>query len=513
MPDDVALPPVSQEFQEGEKFKEQEQNFIAGFFDNATLDRNKPKPKYGDDIEFPEEEQPAAENLDTEKKDKDKADTPAPDPEKKEDETPADGLTPTEGGDSTEEKPAATPAAAAQPATAPVIDHNAIADAVASRLEKKPAASATPENPFAQFSESDQRQLRVLDHLEKTNPKYKGVTVKAQEFFTREVGYKQKWLKENPGEAFNPQDDAHRDFYDKFEPQVDPEDLNEAKIDMRAHQIASKVVDEQVSERMKPFAAQAAAAERLAVENEVRPRIEQAANLAVVDLAVQAVPEFKELMPNNRLTIDSIKAMKEKDPAAFELLDREAVLLKARVREVDAMIQMPDHFQFDENLVVKTKAGTIRPHSDIAAAHSDLEQQWLEKPQAQRVRDGRTFVPQRVMAQAIERCNGDQAKEAALWDRFFIIGPEDIKAEIIRRSAENVRSNIDLVKKVSGGASKKAPSAGTNGTPSGTAEPPAKPAQSRAPATIAASDTVDTKIPAAPATPSQTQVVASKMFG
>lgn len=421
------------------------------------------------------------------------------------------GLTGTEPP--AEPAPAAPAAPAAAAPAQPVIDPDDIADRVANRLQPKVTSPPTPDNPYAKFSEADQKQLRVLEHLNKTSDKYKGrnLVQEATEFYTREAAYKENWIRSNPGEKFDPQDDAHKDFYDKFEPVVDTGDLDEAKIDLIASARAEKIAGEAVRQQMAPIQEQAKKAERTAKETELRPKIDQKAFAAVKELVLEVVPEFKDLLSDGKMDDKALARMKEKDPEALMQVDREAILLRARVRELETMAAMPEHFQFNESLVVDTKAGRIRPHADIINAGMELEEEFMRKPQSETMRGGREFLPQYMLQNKLDLCrNEDQVK--AVWAKYWIVGPDDIRAKFIKDSAENVKKVMDIAnQRVARMAKGSAPAAGTTPPPN-PAPNPTKPNPTPPPSTGSVSDNVDTRIPAAPATPNQHEVIASRMF-
>lgn len=494
MADAVAAPVVAPTETE---IKESSDKFLAKFFEDT------PVPAPEGEIK-PEEGAPAAEVKPEEKPAATPAATSAEVP-------PADGIVPDNSPEP--EKPAAAPAATVPPVVVPPVNPFAeddIAERVAQKIldRSQPAAPAAPQNPDAKFSTKDQRTLQAMEHLETMNPERKGLAQKTREFLSRELDYKSNWLKEHPEGTFNPADTEHEEFYAKFEPRFDQDELDDAKTDLRARAI----LKEEMPKYTAPLEQRARQVERAELEREVRPEIERQVSVAVADLVTQSVPEFKALIPNNRITGDSIKQMREKDPEAFEIVNREAAMLQPRIRELEALDRLGDQFELNPSLTVKTSAGTVRPHADIINVGQDIEEEWLRKPANERVRDGRQFVTQAKMQEILNACKGDAKRIDYVFSRCFTIGIPDIRAEFVRRSSDNVKNVLEITNKRAQRVAGKVPANGETAPQPTPAVIPATPARTTPPSTASSSDNVDSRIPSAPAAPKVENQVVTRMF-
>jgi hypothetical protein len=526
MPDTLAAPAAATPT--NEELQAQANAFENEFFDNTSLDRH--KPNLDSDIYLRETKDLENPTPPTDRKAEDK---------KKEETTPAtpaapaatpaapatttapadatlDGLLP-DGAPAPAATPAATPAtpaatpapaATAQPAQ-PFIDPDDVADRVVSRMRQTTATP--PADTYAGLSEDDREELRDIEHLETINPAYKGASGKAREFYTRAAAYRAKWLQENPGEVFNPSADVHNEFYSKFNINIPDRVLNDARIDRVATEKASKLVDQEVNKRLAPIEEKAREAERAAAEVKAKPAIDQSVGVAIVDMVIQAVPEFKDAMPDGVLSSQAIKTMQEKNPQALALINREARVLREVVREINSAEHLGQNYAPDTDRVVKLSDGrTIRPVAIVSQVIDELEVDLLRKPQSETLRDGRRLISLAKM-QELEKKFPDRHQE--IYAAFWVVGLDDARKEIVRRSAENVKDLLGVVGKGAPAATTSYAPAAKTTTPAVPAQPAVPAARTAPPATTSASDNVDTKIPGAPGATSNADAFERGMFG
>lgn len=94
--------------------------------------------------------------------------------------------------------------------------------------DSKPKAEQSSTAP--ELSQSAKEELAKYQKLEELFPnKYpKGSAQKQIEFEQKAANYERAWRKKNPGETFNPEDDAHNEFYSE-QPELDDDDLKAAE--------------------------------------------------------------------------------------------------------------------------------------------------------------------------------------------------------------------------------------------------------------------------------------------
>lgn len=517
--DHIKIPPPDKEFLEGEAFKAQEEAFKKSMFDTET----KPQATVTDpDITFPEEkkeeppkEEPKAEEPKKEEppKEEPKVEDP-PKEEPKADDT--DALLP--GGKKDEPKPAEPAKEEPKVAQPAVIDADDLAARVAEKLKPQQPKPTPEPDPLAAFSDEDKAQLRVLQHLQKTNPKYKNkdLVKETVNFWNAEMQYIAQWEKNNPGETFDKDDKAHENFYSKHEPELEPTDLEEARIDIRVQERLDARVGAEVEKRMAPLQQQVRETTRKQVEAAADPIIKESQAKAVAVMAAQAVPEFQEILKDGKLTTEAVAAMREKDPAALQAINREARVVNVLVREVERLAHMGEHFTYDPAMRESIEGGVVvRPHTEIAAIFEDVEESIAKGPKEGKIRDGRIFAPRVAFDRALTEAEaaGDQNRVNAILNRFWIVGPDDVKQEIVRRSAEKVKGYLEVANSRGAATPKNDAGKDANGDAKKNNPKPASKSIVNPPSTASASDITDTKIPKAPGAESPEKIVDRAMFG
>lgn len=384
---------------------------------------------------------------------------------------------------------AATPAAA--PVTAPVLDPeeitNRVVEGVTGALKGTQAtpAVAPPVDPNANLSPADRRKIEALEYLEKHNPAYKGMPDRTREFFTREAAYKVKWLQENPGEQWNADDEQHNEFYQRFEPDINQDDLDDALVQVQVAKELPAQVDKVVSERMAPLQEQITQAQRIALETQIAPEVQKAASDAALSLITQAVPEFKDDLKKG-LTPKAIEKIKTTDPEAFELIDREMGAIRGPVQELERMALMDTLYQ----------PVSHNDRQKIDQVHYEMEMAEAGKaPDKRLTRDKKVWIPQGLLEKKIAAAKGNSKVIAEIESKFFCFSVDDIRNEFVRRAAGNVSSVLDIAKKRAERTSKKVEQNSTTQPAPEAVNGHVKPAPAVAPSIASVSDNVDGNIP------------------
>lgn len=278
---------------------------------------------------------------------------------------------------------------------------------IADELSKKKPAEQ-PEQAV-ELEQSDSRDLEVISVLEKTNPKKYGEFAQKTEQFFKEVlyPYKRKWLKENPGKTFDPDDEEHAGIYDK-QPEIDPDDFEEAKVEWRAEKKADELIQKRVQPKLDEM-------ELKEVEREVNPRIEKLSKTAVDTLLEVSDAEFKG---------QSIEKIRESDPLAANILQEAAEPLKVLVSELEKLSEVKLKYRFN-------------PQNDAHVALRNFamsyEDELANMPREEQLWNGKLFARQRDFG----------AMNPAEQARHWTIGGSDLRDVLIQRYSENIKTKLE----------------------------------------------------------------------
>jgi hypothetical protein len=499
-----------------EQIEQAAQSNIDALFGDFEAGKKEEKPAEQKPAAAPEAPAaPAGEKTEENPAEKPAAAAPAQ-PEAKPEATTLSGLEDESGA-----PPEKKPAPARRPAD--VLDDETIDD-VANRIAEriKPAETKKEDKPAISLDGLDaqeKRQIEGLTFLSKNDPRFKGRDLAAEtiKFWRAEEDYKRRWEESHHGEAFDPEDPAHAAFYRKNEPAgVAVEDIDEALIEKRVQERTAESERrttaksrEEIDKRLKPI-------ERAKLESERAPAIRASINAAVEEMAKEVVPD---LLGEEGLTRSTLEKLKTEDPAALELLDTESAILNVRIRELERIRHLPDHFELDLNMEVKVNDERVTPHYDIVATSIELEDRIAALPADDQVHDGRRFISRRERDDRIKLINAsalDNAQKEArinrLLDATWVVDIDDIRAAMVKKSAARVKKYLGIARKAS---------AGRNGESGKTQQSTQqlKPADTSsssgkgAPAAVAAeSDIVHTRIPGTPAGKSQAEINSQGLF-
>ena len=248
--------------------------------------------------------------------------------------------------------PPATPAPAPAPAPRP----SRIEQKLDELAKKVGAGTAPPPAPAPAAPEAPEADLRTQAlRLLETDPKskYRGRPLEAQfkEYDAKWNAYRAKWEVEHPSDAFDPDDEAHDSFRDRYEPDVDPLDIvrAEARIEARAETEAR-------------LAEERAAREAERIEENARAAARSAASL---------------------LTDEPLASVEEKDPALAAAIE-DALPAAERLAELAHRLFSPGtREQFD----------TSDPgQRTLLALVGNAEDALAARPAAETSFEGRRFV-------------------------------------------------------------------------------------------------------------------------
>ena len=384
----------------------------------------------------------------------------------------------------------AAPAPAA-PATPPTTEQvikdtaSAVAKEVTRAIsEQKPTTPPAEPPAEPEMTPEDQRDLAIIQRMEADNPKLQGKAEEFRKFALSRYEYEAKWLRDNPGRTFNPDDAEHEEFY-KGQPDIDTDAYEQARIDL--------MVDRKVEDRLRPI-------EEDKILEKAMPVIAQQIQKNVHAMVADVSPELAALLKNGDqidLSDAAVAKVAEADPIAARVLDR---MIKTEVLPMVAAL---------ERSLLPGSANRLNPrenplHAKIASHVLEFESEMKAKPVAEQVRNGKQFITREEYAareREINRGPGTpQNKAKALNDlnsAYWRPDVDDIETVMVRDAAKRAKEQIkdldDLAaKKYKGGAPRQA------ATPAAEPHQPEDPrpagfvGRQKPPGVPSSSDTVDT---------------------
>lgn len=229
-----------------------------------------------------------------------------------------------------------------------------------------PTAPAPTVKPTDHLSSEDKDTYELFKTLSDTDPKYKGKHDEFLSFVKKAASYRKRWEKDHPGTAFDQADTEHEDFYEANQPQFAEADLDRARV----RREASAEVQRQLEDQKKDYERRISEIE----ERSVGPEVSRQA----VSAADRAVGDFIANLPDEGLRAATKEAdkLKENDPLAFDVLDREAAVLRQEVAELHNIIHRQNYFK-PENPLHQHLAKFVN-HQEASIKQLPLEQQVFE---------------------------------------------------------------------------------------------------------------------------------------
>lgn len=393
--------------------------------------------------------------------------------------------------------PAPAPAPAAAPATAtvptapeePSIEQTIrqTAEAVSTEIARKiqPAQAEPqpePEPEEVELTPEDARDYAVFERMGQKDPSLAGKAEEFKKFSLARYEYEAKWVAENPGRQFNPDDAEHEEFY-KQQPEFPREAYDDARIAI--------MVDEQVEQKV---AAKLAPIEHEKALAAAMPQIVAQVNSQVYTLVEKVDPTLAALLKEgdqinlSKANTDRIMAA---DPIASEVLDQ---MIKA---EALPMLSALERSLLPGNELQPAKNPL---HRKIAGYVEQFEAEMKKAPEAQQIRNGRKFMPISDRDAAIERIEKGRATAQAkqesidrLQQQYWSTSIDDVETVIVNDVAARAKQQIEQLDRMAQRKYKPTAPAPV-ATPTAPPVPalPAQPTRQKPPGVVAASDAVDT---------------------
>lgn len=316
---------------------------------------------------------------------------------------------------------------------------------------REPEPEKAPAVDSDGFTARDRKYLAVLDQMGKTNPDHKNLKNRHIEYLKKEAAHIQAWLKENPGEKYNPND--HADFYDKHLPVIDEgefEDAKEALIEEKVmKKVSSKVEATQQKDQNK----------RAIQESQQKAAV--VAHVSIMDMFEKADDQLSGLVTERNgiklVTNEDFEQIKENAPLVYDVLMEEAEPLSVMVSEMERLFMLPGVYAPDEKFTVKLAHSDheFPVHKEIIKFVSGYEEEMLKKPAEETARDGKRLVSQLALNEAIEKVNSrkdlSQDEKAKIFNdyskNYYTLGSDDFRKGLIEKYSDRTKKKIEKIKK------------------------------------------------------------------
>lgn len=407
----------------------------------------------------------------------------------------------------------AEPKPESEPSNAELIAQSARATAEAIAPLLKQAEAPKPTAPAFEMSPEDQQDYETLLYLEKTDPKnWSGKPAAYLAYLKAHYAYQDDWMEKNPKQEFDPDDEEHKDWYDKHRPDIEPEMLKEARIRMSAEKAAMDKVQPVLDQINRDKAVQ-----------EAMPKIAATVTGLIVDMVDRAEPELGALLRKDgkpNVTLEAIAAVEAKSRIGKRILDD---VVKFEMEPLLLQLEM----SADPRFGVALNPAVNQIHARIDQYREKAEADMLNAPLQVQVQDGRAFstiAQMQQMRSAIERGTGTTEEKnrqiAGLNARYYTLTVDDIEALIVRDCANLAKKRIAQAREDAriefgpatlNGQNQPAPQA--QPAPPQPAYTPRPSTSSRPPSMSSSSDMLTT--PAAGDAPAKKleEIVIEKMFG
>jgi hypothetical protein len=316
----------------------------------------------------------------------------------------------------------AAAAAPAKPAKTPTADE--IADRVADRM--KPAKAEATKEP--ELSADDQRNRDVLAFMAQEQPEFGRLLKRFDAFIPAEKNYRERWEKANPGESYDPTNEAHADFYkanDPIQTEADQAAFDRAQNRLEARQEAEKVLSHGEAKRMHAEAVKAVTAKLANHQDDVTK-----------ELLKETDGELAKIEP---------KKLREEDPLADAAIRPYVPALAAMTAELTKAFTPGLNYQFSDNNPL---------HVTLMQTIYGYENELLALPEKDRLSNGRVLAP-------IEEFNKmtpeQKSKHWTIW-----MEPNAVRALLVRDFSAKAREDLTLYRSKAG---KPAADPAGNGTP------------------------------------------------
>lgn len=294
--------------------------------------------------------------------------------------------------------------------------------------------------------------LNDLKELERTMPEqYRNAVKEQTDFWKLREKYIQDWEKVHPEEDFDPKSEEHARFYNKHEPDIDPDDLEVAR--------RTLVINEAEERAFKRTSSNQSLEKTEREMKEASPRIKQEAQTNMFKMVEIAAPDVFEALKTDA------KAAQDTYELELDVLNKYGEVVQEVVYEMQYLLEFGDHYQPDVAKRTKLPSGlVIYPHAELLDFAKELQADIAAMPADQTERDGKKFMPSgefyerlKTIHEADMEPNRKAAAERDLKAKYWIIDREGIRKSFVKHQAEMAEKEITKLRRLADKRSGKTP--------------------------------------------------------
>lgn len=413
-PTTPASPPANEQTSNAAeaKAKEGDKSKLQEALRERFRDRFGGRPKEAKSKE-PEKKEPAAQAKPEEKKSEEKPKKEDVQPEKEDAKPKA------------EDKPTRVEEALAKAAA----DSSATAKAaleLANRATRPEPSAAPTESAFetrvAALPQKQRDKIAILKMMEKEAPeKYKNLAERYVASSDKLESYRKRWEKDNPGEAFDPKDDRHNDFFAENDVTWDQEDYHGA--------IASIKADAKISEERKKYDERLREVTAKQTSQELEPIIRKRQASLSKEILKSTAPDLVDLFDDTgNINEALLTKTQEENPFVLDVVIAELQPLAAFIREAEQIYHPSKVFKRDPKNQAQAEVEYFRKANEKMIMELPPEKQLDERR--------RPFMPLEKWEKLPE---SDQDKHWTLGKDIII----ELRADFAKARMENAVKSIE----------------------------------------------------------------------
>lgn len=365
---------------------------------------------------------------------------------------PAGDDAPNPPGPETTTEPAIAPPPTPEPepepepelSTADIIDRTAervgrsVADALRQQTpEPQPEGTPAEPEPTLEMGDDDKRDYSIIAYLERANPaKHAGAAQQFLDYVKAHYAYQDAWTSAHPGENFDPDAEEHAEWYGNNPSGFTREELDDAKVEMRAEQIFEKKMEPQLrKERLEK-----------AFKRDL-PKIAEAVDKRIMSFISQVNPEVAKLLVDeagkSRFTDKNIEQLHESEPIVAEVLEE---ITKGELEPLLLELEKTTVPELEHKIDPRSNSA----HAMIDRFRAQKEQELAAMPAEKRRMDGRDWMTigemQRRESQIIHSKAPEADKQRQLDDlnsRYWTLGVDHLEELIVDNCAKKAKAIIE----------------------------------------------------------------------
>ena len=335
--------------------------------------------------------------------------------------------------------------------------------------EMQPATAPAPSAPF-KMNDADADDYNVLLYLERTEPeKWSGKPAQFLDYVKKHYAYMDKWATEHPGEEYNPDDNDHAAWYDKNQPDIEPEEIKEGRMSMKAEEKAYARVAPELQKITRDRAIQ---------ENE--PAIRTNVQKNILSMVSKVDPAIAKILSDDKgnpnFSPDNINRLDEHDPIAKSVLD---VVVRQQVEPLVMALELSTI----PALGMPLNPAVNQTHALIDNFRQKAETDLQSAPPEVRIQNGREFctlaqmrtMQHNIVSSGISKSDQD-AQIRSIGAKYWTLSVDDLEAVIVNHYAGEAKKTIENLDAVAKKKFKPSVSGGQPAAPAPAAPIPARPA-------------------------------------